>query len=109
MNAKDIRKKHKEKREKCFICGGHETITELHHIRTLKDCAEELEYSDTVESSRVWLCPNHHRYIHKIFYIRKSRTDKECLELADFLKTLSEEEKHNLEEINKEIRRNWYE
>jgi len=46
----------------CAICGEHDSITDAHHIYPLS-----MQFDDGVElpiQDYVWLCPNHHKYIH---------------------------------------------
>lgn len=57
------------KREPCFMCGEHESITELHHVVPVSVLAEFLNGgwigADEISSPIVWLCPNCHRYVHE--------------------------------------------
>lgn len=55
-------------RQPCFICGKHHSITEAHHVVPLKDVAFLLEsWGNLEEPPIVWLCPNCHTYIHKLY------------------------------------------
>ena len=70
MTAKDLRKqtpKHSD-RQPCFACGGHQSITHLHHVISLRECADMLnnEYTNEISIPTVWLCPNCHAYIHRM-------------------------------------------
>ena len=69
LKAKDLRKSHKQKKQPCFICGKHSSITELHHVLSLEDCAAYLNTKafNTIEVPTVWLCPNHHAYMHTLY------------------------------------------
>lgn len=53
------------KREPCFICGKHRSITQAHHTIPLKNMALLLEAWESLpEPPIVWLCPNCHTYVH---------------------------------------------
>lgn len=71
MNARDLRRRSKatngNNRQPCYVCGRHESITELHHVFPLKDCAMVLDVVESVEVPMVCLCPNCHTYIHQMY------------------------------------------
>lgn len=57
------------KRNNCFICGKHKEIAELHHVIPVSQITAILnmgivELKD-ISTPVVWLCPNHHAYVHK--------------------------------------------
>lgn len=71
LNSADLRRQcvvHR-RREPCFICGGHETITEAHHVMPLKDVAFILDGGClTMEEPPIeWLCPNCYAYTHAFY------------------------------------------
>ena len=53
----------------CAICGKHNSITECHHLISVKTLTDLInDYGLPLESLRtpiVWLCPNCHAYFHK--------------------------------------------
>lgn len=71
MKARELRRKYRTtgggKKQPCFVCGHHESITELHHVFPLKDCATFLEAVNSIEVPLVWLCPNCHTYVHQMY------------------------------------------
>lgn len=80
IKAKDLRKKHSERKQNCYICDLHRDITELHHILSLADCAMLRNICINVRSNKgVWLCPNHHVYFHKV--------EKDPMRLNDLTET----------------------
>ena len=76
IRTKDIRRKHILTKEDCFICEKHKFISELHHLKTLKQCIDELNNSKQVTSRVVFLCPNCHSYFHKLLYHKISKDDE---------------------------------
>ena len=95
MNARELRRRSKENRgidrQPCFVCGRHESITELHHVFTLKDCVMVFDIVQSVEVPMVWLCPNCHTYIHqmykgKFFNTIREIPEDEYLRMCDLVK-----------------------
>lgn len=69
ITAKELRKQSKKgNRQVCEACGEHESITENHHLLTLKKCALLINTGVFIEikSPIVWLCPNCHMYLHQM-------------------------------------------
>ena len=95
MNARELRRRCKATknidRQPCYVCGQHESITELHHVFSLKDCAMVLDVVQSVEVPMVWLCPNFHTYIHqmykgKFFNAIREMPEDEYLRMCDLAK-----------------------
>jgi hypothetical protein len=66
-------------KEDCCICNKHNPITESHHLTPL-----HLQYKYRVvevDHSFVWLCPNHHRLVHRaiVDYANALKTNDECI------------------------------
>lgn len=59
-----------KEKENCYVCGKHKTIAQLHHIVPVNQIAKLLNLGviELCEASTpvVWLCPNHHAYIHEL-------------------------------------------
>lgn len=68
IKGKDLRKRKSHKKQECYVCGAHETICELHHVIPYEECAFYMNFlgKKSIETPVVSLCPNHHRYIHKL-------------------------------------------
>ncbi len=66
LNSESLRRSHTYKKQICYVCEAHRLITELHHVLSLEDCALFLNLMPdaVIDVPLVWLCPNHHRYIH---------------------------------------------
>ena len=47
----------------CYICNKHKPITESHHLTPLS--MQHKYRVIEVDHSFVWLCPNHHRLVHR--------------------------------------------
>lgn len=71
MNARDLRRTNKAtkgmNRQPCYVCCKHQSITELHHVFSLKDCAMVIDAVGSVNVPMAWLCPNCHTYIHQAY------------------------------------------
>jgi hypothetical protein len=67
-----IRKKKPETsdRNPCFICGKWQSITHCHHVvgvgELAKWCEENNVTTDIIPVKFVWLCPNHHEWLHRM-------------------------------------------
>lgn len=63
-----------KKRKPCHICKKHEAITHLHHLVPVRRMAVPMMvrriYSGTIHIPTVWVCPNHHAYLHFLQSIR---------------------------------------
>ncbi len=57
--------------DNCFVCGKHQAIAEQHHLIPVRTAAEiaVIEHKAPV-IKLVWLCPNHHRFIHLLERLR---------------------------------------
>lgn len=55
-------------KEPCRICGQHKDIAQAHHVMSLKEVAQLMSRcrQNMEEPPVVWLCPNHHAYVHKL-------------------------------------------
>ena len=107
MKAKDLRKKQRknELKQPCYICGRHQTITELHHVFTLKDCANVIETVKSVDVPLVWLCPNCHTYIHqmyngKFYNAMREMSEDEYLKMCELMKCREDVFAKVIEEAN---------
>ena len=64
---KSARKAFKPKKKKCcFVCNKHIDIVEAHHVYPLSMQAKQIQGNLSIDpdNTYVWLCPNHHKYIH---------------------------------------------
>ena len=79
----------KTKKEPCFICGKHQYICEQHHLNPQKNIKEDIELYGEYRSLLIWLCPNHHTYIHKLIYKYKHSLE-ECICIHEAFKNEQE-------------------
>ena len=99
-SAAALRKQHKKPKtehEPCYVCGKHRTITQQHHIISLKKCAEIFNRTaiKKVNAPLIWLCPNCHSYIHRLLKLDFISVMRE----ARIYQSISEEELSQLIEI----------
>ena len=96
-----------QKRESCYICGEHKTITQAHHVMPLKDVAQIMSRCELTmeEPPVVWLCPNCHAYVHKF----KQEHGFEHFFAADELKCIFELDDLQRDYMNRQILRWFYE
>lgn len=89
LKASDLRKKAIGKKQPCYICSEHELITEQHHVISLNECALLLNRHGKINSFKtplIWLCPNHHKYIHILFDCPRPSLDVTKKTLLSFTK-----------------------
>lgn len=60
----------RKEKENCYVCGEHRTIAQLHHVIPVEQLTKlinmEVVSLHDVSTPVVWLCPNHHAYIHEL-------------------------------------------
>ncbi len=67
---KQLRGNKPKQKESCFICGEHQLVTESHHLFSVAEYADKIIERELFEleipNPLVFLCPNHHRYLHLV-------------------------------------------
>lgn len=70
MNIKKQLRKIEKTDTACFICGNHSKISHAHHVLPVaeyeKTIAKHNLFDICIPNPIVYLCPNHHYYIHRI-------------------------------------------
>lgn len=90
----------KDKRKPCAICGRYKSITEKHHLVSVKEIVTQwvdmkIDHSELLRLTLpiVWLCPNHHTLFHAMDTmdeVRLTEIGEDCgvdefLAVRDFL------------------------
>lgn len=83
--SKEIRslKPEDTRRHPCYVCGKWQSITHCHHVIEVSELAEWcLNYGffyALLPVTFVWLCPNHHEWLHRLRDTRKTNEYSEAL------------------------------
>lgn len=97
-------------RKPCFICGKWQSITHCHHIvevhKLVEWCLEHDFLFLFLPVTFVWLCPNHHEWIHRLG--DNNNSDARCGELVSDITDAEWEEYLKLEQLERDMYREMY-